>query len=367
MGDQAKNILIGGFVLAAFLIVTFMLLFLNPTVGDDSKKYKVRFSDIDKVNVGTRVTYGGRPVGEVTEIKMVQDPRNPREVENGHIYLYELTLGVDSSVNVFNSDTITLRTSGLLGERSVAITPMPPKPGEPLTPVEQNQVIFALETGSVEETLKDFKQLSDKFEDTLNAIQKTFQDINNEKIVAKMGETIEGIGAIANVIMEDDRLRNTLDNLHQFSDDLAQGNGTVGQLIKNDEMYLRLNALIGKAEIILDDINHYGPFYASDKNWQRLRARRANLLYCLSTPQQFKNYFNDEVDEIFTSLDRVNQVLQETEGMDPCGLDPCGLNKGDFKKVFAELMRRVKQMEESLRLYNIQLNAPLTNITEICE
>ena len=126
MGDQAKNILIGLFVLAAFVIVTFMLLFLNPTVGDDSKTFRIRFADIDKVNVGTRVTYGGRPVGEVTEINIVQDPSDPRRTEKGYIYLYEVTIVVDSSVDIFNSDTVTLRTSGLLGERSVSITPCPP-------------------------------------------------------------------------------------------------------------------------------------------------------------------------------------------------------------------------------------------------
>lgn len=365
MGDQAKNILIGVFVLAAFVIVTFMLLFLNPSVGDDSKTFKVRFSDIDKVNVGTRVTYAGRPVGEVTDITIIQNPEDPRKADKGFVYLYELTLHVDSSVDIFNSDTITLRTSGLLGERSISVNPMPPRPGVPLKPVG-DEIIFATETGSVEETLKELKELSDAFEDALNAIRTTFQDINNEQVVSKAGEMIETIGAVAAAILEEDRIQATLENFKVFSTDLAKQEGTVGRLIKNDDLYLRTNALLSKAEVILDDVNHYGPFYASDRNWQKLRARRANLLYSLCTPQQFKNYFNDELDQIFTSLDRVNQVLEESEGADPCCMDPCGLTQENFRKVFAELLRRVKQMEESVRLYNIQLDSPQTLKTELC-
>ena len=86
MADQAKNILIGLFVLAAFAIITFMLLFLHPTVGDESKRYKVEFADIDKVNIGTRVTYGGKPVGEISEIKYIEDPKAQRKGKNGHVY-----------------------------------------------------------------------------------------------------------------------------------------------------------------------------------------------------------------------------------------------------------------------------------------
>lgn len=366
MGDQTKNILIGVFVLAAFMIVTFMLLFLNPSVGDESKTYTVRFADIDKVNMGTRVTYGGKPVGEVTKIHLIEDPKNPRKSDNGYIYIYEITFKVDSSVDIYNSDDITLRTSGLLGERSIAITPMSPKPGSLLAPVG-NTVLYATETGSVEETLKEFKELSNQFEKTLNAIQKTFQDINDEKIVAKLGETIESIGAFADSLSKEGKIESIVANIDRFTQDLARGEGTLGRFINSDDFYLRTNSLLSKAEIILDDINHYGPFFASDKNWQRVRARRANLLYSLCTPQEFKNFFNDELNEIFTSLERVNQVIQETETYDLCCPSYCDLDRENFKKVFAELMRRVKQMEESIRLYNTQLTAPEIYKTELCQ
>lgn len=362
MADQAKNILIGLFVIAAFAIVTFMLLFLHPTVGDDSKRYRIRFSDIDKVTIGTRATYGGKAVGEVVEIKIVEDPDHPREATNGSIYLYEVTIVVDSSVEIYNSDLVTLRTSGLLGEKSVAITPQPPKPGVVLEPVGTKNVIYADETGSVEQTLKEFKEVSDKFEETLNAILTTVQDINNEHIVQKVSDAVQNIVEITKVLNDKDVLRNILTNAENFTADLAKHEGTLGQLIKKDDLYLRTNALFSKAEVALNDINHYGIFFASDKNWQRARARKANLLCSLRCPQEFKNFFNDEVDSIYTSLARVTNVLEESTNFG-C----CVENNPNYKIVFAELLRRVKQMEESVQFYNQQLMEPETCITELCE
>src|SRR5947209_20418902 len=100
MAASIKNILIGIFVLTAIGIIVFMVLFLHPSVGDNAKTLRVRFTDIDKVNVGTRVTFAGRPVGEVVSIQELPDARTNRISKNGDIYVYELVLKVDSAVDV---------------------------------------------------------------------------------------------------------------------------------------------------------------------------------------------------------------------------------------------------------------------------
>jgi phospholipid/cholesterol/gamma-HCH transport system substrate-binding protein len=114
----------------------------------------------------------------------------------------------------------------------------------------------------------------------------------------------------------------------------------------------------------MNDINHYGLLFQTDKRWQRVRARRANLLYTLQTPQEFKNYFNDEMDQITTSLSRVNVVLEETGELE-CFNEM--VDNGQFKKALAELIRRVKMMEESIQMYNTQYSELETFKTEICE
>ena len=99
MGDQFKNIMIGIFVFAALAIVIFIMLFLHPNIGNEGKTLRVRFSDIDKITTGTRVTFAGKPVGEVLKIEEID--AGERIDHNGVIYVYELLLAIDTGVEVY--------------------------------------------------------------------------------------------------------------------------------------------------------------------------------------------------------------------------------------------------------------------------
>jgi phospholipid/cholesterol/gamma-HCH transport system substrate-binding protein len=100
MGDQSKNVLIGIFVIAALSVITFVILFLHPKVGDEGHLLRVRFADIDKIPVGTRVLFAGKPVGEVVAITEIDQVADERQGHEGKVFLYQLDLRVDSSVNV---------------------------------------------------------------------------------------------------------------------------------------------------------------------------------------------------------------------------------------------------------------------------
>lgn len=381
MRDQFKNILIGLFVLAAFAVITYMLLFLHPSTGDEAKKYHVLFSDLDKVNVGTRVTYGGKPVGEVVQIKEISDPNDPRKSIEGFVYLYEVTIAIDSKVAIYNTDQISVRTSGLLGEKSVAITPMPLQPGQILQPVNINEVLIANESGGVEETLKRFETLSGKLGAALDGINEIITKIKEQEIVENIGSAVKNVKEVSAKLNQPEKIQDILDNVQKFAQFIADsrpkldrvmdnletttvslnGQGTFGRLISNDDLYLRFNSIMSKAETVFDDINHYGLLFSSDKGWQRMRARRANLLSTLQCPQEFQNFFNDEINQIYTSLSRVNVVMQQTAGDCPFIGEDC-----EFRKVFADLLRRVKQMEENVQMYNQQLMDIETCKTELC-
>lgn len=393
MFDQAKNLMIGLFVIAAVTIVIFILLFIHPMVGDDGKMLRVRFSNIDKVNIGTRVSFGGKPVGEVVDIIEIIEEPDPRQSYEGHVYIYELKLAVDSSVNVYNTDEVALRTSGLLGEKSVSITPQAPRKGQILRLVN-DEIIFADEGGSVEETFKEFKELSDKIDIALDSLIGTLNDIKKNEMWTKISNTFANLESITNSLNEPEDWSKVLGNISELSqnmvdswdtiDDAIQnisetasgskeivaviksGQGTVGKIVMNDDLYLRMTSLFSKGETIMNDINHYGVLFHLDKNWQRLRARRLNLLQKLCSPQEFRNYFNEEIDQITTSLSRVYMVLNSRGCTSMC---PNLVKDYEFCKVFSELMRRVGDVEEQLKMYNVQLqdyNVKETELLDSC-
>ncbi len=397
MADQFKNLMIAVFVLAALAIVAFLLIFLHPYKGNEGQIVRVRFTDIDKINDGTQVTYGGRAVGEVIQIIPLGEADEPRIRHEGSIYTYELVLRLDSGVHIYNTDDISLRTSGLLGEKTVAITPLPAQPGQKLARVNE-QILYAHAVGSVEQTFKEFKEVADKFDLVLDDVHAILTDVRQKRLVDKVENILQNIEEITDALNQPDRIDEIIANVHEVSkravaswdtvDEvlnkfsvvgsnaikmteecqgiftrLEKGEGTLGKLFSDEEFYLRMTSIMNKVEVVADDINHYGLFYHLDKGWQRLRARRMNLLMTLRTPQEFRNYFNEEIDRITTSLSRVSNLVGTTEGCYPMALidNPC------FKKVFAELLRRVEGLEESLKMYNQQLVDPLIQRTENVE
>lgn len=437
MTDLTKNVLIGLFALAAFAIILFALLFLNPSTGDKGQVIYARFANIDKINVGTRVNYAGKPVGEVVEIRPLVDGEQKRLEHDGHLYIWELVLRVDSHIPVYENDIVELRTSGLLGEKSVAITPMPlSSPQTKPTPLG-NHPIYARELGGVEDALEEVKTVASKFSAVLDAAYKVIDDFNSKDVWTPLDATIRHLESITAAVNQPEQLHSTInnasisveavkegleqlrekdtwnhigtaaqnfesittavnkpeelsqtvDNLYKLSDQIehswskvdsainhiaaaaehiqglsqtsqemvvkvSQGEGTLGQIVARDSIYLQLSAILSKAETVMDDINHYGLLFHLDKGWQRLRARRANLLQKLATPQEFHNYFSDEMDQITTALARVTAMMQKMQAL-PCR--PAWADNPDFVKVFAELLRRSSTLDEQLQMVNQQV------------
>src|ERR1700722_14911107 len=102
MTDQKKNFWLGLFLLSALIIAIALLLFLHPSAGNGKQVLHVRFSNIEKITPGTRVTFAGKPVGEVASIKEIKDARDQPPDASGNPYFYEVELKIDSGVQLYN-------------------------------------------------------------------------------------------------------------------------------------------------------------------------------------------------------------------------------------------------------------------------
>lgn len=395
MPDQVKNALIGIFMLAAVAMLVFIMMFLRPDVGDQGNTLRVRFANIDKVTVGTRVTFAGKPVGEVISIKEVEGPRSEKYYGN-LVYTYELELVLDSSIEVYNSDEIALRTSGLLGERSVAITPHKPGRGQRLKAVTNEDLLYAQEGGSLEETFAEFNDFAKRAEEVFDAIIDQLDEIKKNDLWENIGNTARNLSDITTSLNSPtewselltnmrnfsekasnladrvtdswDDVDETIDNFVVMSEDLVamaadgkeistkivDGEGTVGKLVEDDDLYLRVTGIMSKANTLMDDVNHYGILFHNDPHWQRLRARRRNLMQKLSTPQEFRNFFNDEVNQVSTALSRVNSVVECSLNAYPGGTLFCD---HEFRQLFNNLLLRIEALEGDIKMYNEQLIA----------
>jgi len=396
MNDKMKNILIGLFVAAAVTIMVAMVLFLEPRIGDGKKTLHVRFANISGIVIGTRVTFAGKPVGEVTAIQEVKDARAEPSDETGRVYFYQLALKIDSSVDVYNTDEIAIRTTGLMGEKSIAILPKAATAGK--TPsLVNDQVIYANSVDPLENTFNQITKAANRMEGAVNHVDQWFTancdtiahsllsldnvlgqgdtlfssvnqtkliphlrestdllndnlrllrtGLDEEQLLHKIGTLTDNLDKAAEAFNNDGAL--ALRNINQMTHDLASGTGTLGRLISGEDIYLRLNSMMSKAETLMNDINHYGLLFQYDKHWQRSRTKKANLLKALDTPREFRDYFEGEVDTMTTSLGRLTELLERAEGERENIVQDEG-----FKRQFGTLMRTIQSLSDSVKLYN---------------
>jgi phospholipid/cholesterol/gamma-HCH transport system substrate-binding protein len=395
MGDQTKNMLIGVFVVAACGVIIWLILFLKPTVGNAKETLYVRFSNVNQINVGTRVLFAGKPVGEVVAIKAIPDARQkPMSDVLGEIYYYQLVLEVDSSVKVYDTDEVTIQTSGLLGEKSIAIIPKVPPKGVIPKLISDGQPIYAESVDPLEHAFTEITNLATDMQKTFQQvtcwIQKNGEDMGNA--IRSFGGAMDEIKCAVNTvnrecILDDVKtavnqftstfhemhdaicelkindvfvnagivmknLKCTTHNLSMITTDIADGRGTIGRLIKDDNFYLHINAIMSKIDTLMNDINNYGLLFYLNKSWQRQRAQKITKLNALDTPENFKRYFETEVDDINVSMSRLSMLIDKAE------LSPEKeeiLNDERFRKDFRELLRLSEELSDNLRLYNQQL------------
>lgn len=393
MTTSIKNMLVGIFVLSSIVLLVWIIMFLKPTVGDGKQHLQVRFSNITGLNIGTRVLFAGKPVGEIVSMDEIHDAREQPTDELGRVYFYQLQLDIDSGVKVYNTDEISIQTSGLMGERSIAITPKSPPKG--VTPRQiSNQPIYADSVDPIQNAMLDFSDLASQMEDTfhlasdwlkdhgeevattirsagnaMNEMDQALAVYNQSDLTHDLQKTVRGLSSTLNqfqlamqqmqnkqtfkntgVVMQN--LKSATHSLEIAAEDISKGKGTLGRLVNDDDLYLQLNAVMTKANSLMNDVNQYGVLFHLNKQWQRTHVQKASKLSALNTPESFRSYFQNEVDDINSSMTRISMLIEKAESSPERERI---MQSDDFKVDFADLLRRVDELSDNLRLYNQQL------------
>jgi len=378
-----KNMLIGLFVFIGIFLIVGMILFIKPSIGDGKQTLNVRFNNIGGIQVGTRVTLAGKPIGEVESIHQIANARQYAVNQYGRVFPFVLTLKIDSSVKVYSTDQFTVQTQGLLGEKYIAILPQPQKPGHTASLLTDKDIIYADSTDLFESAVNEFEALSEKIENTLEKViqwmdkygdslgctitnigtlagnlSETVSEINETHVVASVKNLVDGVtaavgqidAAIAKLNEEDffDSLAHLTCNMKSITRDIACGKGTLGKLVTDDEFYLDVSAILSKANMMMNDINQYGLLFQYNKSWQRNRVKLMAKANAVKDPKAFGAQINQDVDSLLSTVERMNMLTERfyTEDL---------LNNPKFQKKFLEFMNMLKSLQDRVNLYNQEL------------
>ncbi|MDF2576699.1 MAG: hypothetical protein K0S74_183 [Chlamydiales bacterium] len=442
-----KNFSIGLFVLTALSIAVAALLFIRPSAGDGKETLKVRFTSIDKVSVGTRVAFAGKPVGDVTAIHTVENARQQKADATGRLFVYELVLRLDSRVQVYPSDEISLQTAGFFGEKVIAITPRKPLLNQPTgEPFKSGDVIYASSNEVINEALEQImtvtdristtfenlsdliKDNSDEFASTIKGAKSSFTQLQQAlergnqldlvgslhqasqqfgtvmetlgkqmheaeelKLIETLAKTTENLSQITTAFNQPERLEAIVTNIETLSlglgrlqsqlekswpaldtsltnlavtmdnakvasenvkkivDEVAEGKGNVGKFLKQDDLYLQVEAVLTKVETLMNDLNQYGLLFHNNRTWQKQRSQRMVEMSKIKTSEQMVSFFEQEIDQISTALSRMSKMAKIAESQTK------GVNveeQQQFNKAFREIFNKLEHVQDMIKLYN---------------
>ena len=227
---------VGITVLAASIVLAILIFLMTGSVGLFTKKILLRsyFENAEGLRVGAPVRLEGVDIGNVVAIRVVDRPLTPVEVTMKISSRYLPHLHKDSKS--------VLSTAGVLGETFVDVSSRTAK-GPQVKDGDELQT----------ETRPDIQ-------DMVRASQSTLQNIDVLiKRVDRIVSTIEsGQGSIGKVINDPElynRLNATLNEMQQVANQISSGKGSIGKLINDQELYDKLNDSITKVNRMVDEID----------------------------------------------------------------------------------------------------------------
>jgi phospholipid/cholesterol/gamma-HCH transport system substrate-binding protein len=243
MATPARLAGVGVFVLAGLVLFALALFMIGERQLAFARKFVIytEFTTITGLQPGAIVRVSGAPAGSVTDIAPPADP--------GRKFRVRLELTEDLHQLVRTDSVAAIQTEGLVGGSFLAVTA-----GTPNAPrAAEGSTIPSREPFSLADL---FQQMSD----TIGKVNTTADTLamGIESTLASVDATVDNANTLINEVTDDVKAlasasaRMTADAA-QIAEGIRKGEGTIGRLLKDDELYQRVATIARSAEAIAAD------------------------------------------------------------------------------------------------------------------
>lgn len=229
---------VGLLALAAMTILAVLIFLLTSTGGGFQKYVTLRtyFDDASGTATKAPVRLNGIPIGFVDEIKLSGSKELSRAVE------FDLSIRKEFIRNIPQDSVATINAASLLGDKYINITrgasPQPVKPGAELR-------------GMAPQDLPEIMAQS------ANVIQ-TLQNIVR-RVDTMIASIDKGQGNLGKLLKDEElyrRLNGVAAESQQLVSDIRTGKGTLSRLLYEDTLYQEVRAPIQRLDAMLADLQH---------------------------------------------------------------------------------------------------------------
>ncbi len=255
-----NNVKLGVFVLAGLLFLVLLLYMIgkNRNLFGSTYTLKTRFENVQGLVPGNNVRFAGIGAGTVKRVRIINDT------------IIEVTMIIDEKMKtIIRKDAMaSIGTDGLVGNKVVNILPS----GEAGPLAEPGDILPARKAVSTEEMLQTLNNTNRDVAFIASQLKITVQRINgSEALWSLLGDPAvpkDLRQSVANIRMATGKANEMVTNLNEVVLDIKSGKGSLGAVLRDSSIALNLNEAILK-------IKHVGT--TSDSLAMELRSMVVDL------------------------------------------------------------------------------------------
>jgi len=243
--SSTRNAIVGAFVLGGLVLFAGGLFLIGDrrSLFADQFEVTTSFTRVTGLQVGTNVRVAGLDAGEVLEIRVPPAPSQP--------FIVRMRLMEDLHHLVRTDSVCSVHTDGLVGSAFIQVSP-----GSDAAPI-----VAAGQTLEGRDLI-EFSDLIQEGRDTFRTVTTEVMELKDDVSAAILAAT-EATRTIDAVILETgtevrammktgtgaiEEVKRVMTDARGIVADIKAGQGTIGRLVTDDALYLRITGLAGEAE-----------------------------------------------------------------------------------------------------------------------
>ena len=238
MNKPRFEVAVGFFVVVGFLILSMIVFFVSGIYFfRPGYHLSAIFDYVGIINKGAPVRFSGVRIGEVSRVRILP-PGNENEKAK-----VEITFFVEKKIEVRDNYQVSIQGTHIMSEPHIAITPIP---GAGRVLKDGDVIPNGLSPPTLDELIKQGDSIAKRIDKLLGNVGGVFEDpetrtmlrnslVNMNQLLTSMNSITAGQEKDLRLMLAN--LSKMTDEMGKFLERLNQGQGALGKLITEDEVY----------------------------------------------------------------------------------------------------------------------------------
>ncbi len=241
--EKHDEVAVGAFVTIGFILLTIGVFFISGVyLFRSGYSLHVMYEYVSILDKGAPVRMAGVRVGEVSQVTLVHDPQHGKT-------RVEVKLFIEKGVKIGENYTFAIRGTHILSEPHIEISPQPGT--APL--LKSGAVVEGMNPIPLEALIERANNIASSLDRVMTNLSSAVEDKETSQSIKEIVNNLASLTHSLNLMLsgrEEDmkatfvNMRSSTEALSKVLEHMEQGQGTVGKLLMEDELYVEMRDLV---------------------------------------------------------------------------------------------------------------------------